>query len=43
MQMIHIRWRNFVDDDENNSPEEKYAKKNVLELLRHGKTNQLIA
>jgi hypothetical protein len=42
MELINIRWRNFVDDDEDNSPEEKYAKKNVLEILRNDKTYKLI-
>lgn len=42
MELINIRWRNFVDDDEENSPEEKHAKKTVLELLRSSYTYQLI-
>ena len=42
ISLINIRWQNFVDDDEDNSPEEKYAKKNVLELLRNKTTYKII-
>jgi hypothetical protein len=32
---ITLKWRNFVDDDEDNSNEEKFVKKTLLEILRH--------
>lgn len=31
---IKLKWRNFVDDDEDNSNEEKFAKKTVLDILK---------
>jgi len=31
---IKLKWRNFVDDDEDNSAEEKYAKKTILDILK---------
>jgi hypothetical protein len=31
---IKLKWRNFVDDDEDNSREEKFAKKTLLDVLK---------
>jgi hypothetical protein len=31
---IKLKWRNFVDDDEDNSKEEKFAKKTLLDILK---------
>ena len=30
IESVNIKWRNFVDKDENNSKEEKFAKRAVL-------------
>jgi hypothetical protein len=35
---MSIKWRNFVDKDLENSKEEKFAKRTVLELLRNPQT-----
>lgn len=35
IDLIDLKWRNFVDADEDNSEEEKYAKKTILEILKH--------
>lgn len=32
---VSFRWLNFVDRDENNSPEEKFAKFTIVEILRN--------
>lgn len=34
---VKLKWRNFVDDDEDNSKEEKYAKKVILDILKSKK------
>lgn len=31
---VKLKWRNFVDDDEDNSKEEKYVKKVILDVLK---------
>ena len=31
---VKLKWRNFVDDDEDNSKEEKYIKKVILDVLK---------
>ena len=31
---VKLKWRNFVDDDEDNSKEEKYVKKSILDILK---------
>jgi len=35
IDLVDLKWRNFVDADADNSEEEKYAKKAILELLMH--------
>ena len=32
---VKLKWRNFVDDDEDNSKEEKYVKKAILDILKN--------
>ena len=39
---IKLKWRNFVDDDEDNSKEEKYIKKIVLDILKNKKTSEYL-
>lgn len=39
---MKLKWRNFVDDDEDNSKEEKYAKKNILDILKSEKAQKII-
>lgn len=39
---IKLKWRNFVDEDEENSKEEKYAKKMILDLLKSKKTAKFV-
>jgi hypothetical protein len=34
MKDIKLKWRNYVDDDEDNSREEKFAKKTILDILK---------
>lgn len=40
---MKLKWRNFVDDDEDNSKEEKYVKKVILEILKSKKSADYIA
>jgi hypothetical protein len=35
MDLLQLKWRNFVDADDDNSVEEKFVKKIVLEILRN--------
>lgn len=42
IDLIQLKWRNFVDADEENSAEEKFVKKTVLELLRDERTYRLV-
>ena len=42
MNLVHLKWRNFVDNDPDNSREEKFAKQTVLEVLRHPETYRLL-
>ena len=35
IDQIEIKWRHFVDADSNNSDEEKFSKRFLLEFLRH--------
>jgi hypothetical protein len=39
---MKLKWRNFVDDDEDNSKEEKYVKKNILDILKSDKAEAVI-
>lgn len=39
---IKLKWRNFVDDDEDNSQEEKFAKKTVLDILKSKPSKKII-
>jgi len=39
---VKLKWRNFVDDDEDNSKEEKYAKKVILDILKSKKAEEII-
>jgi len=39
---MKLKWRNFVDDDEDNSKEEKYVKKNILDILKSDKAENII-
>lgn len=39
---MKLKWRNFVDDDEDNSKEEKYAKKTILDILKSKKAEKII-
>ena len=42
IDLIQLKWRNFVDADEENSAEEKFVKKTILELLRDERTYRLV-
>lgn len=42
IDLINLKWRNFVDADQDNSEEEKYTKKTILELLKHQETIQQV-
>lgn len=39
---VKLKWRNFVDDDVDNSKEEKYVKRVVLEILKSKKASEFI-
>lgn len=39
---VKLKWRNFVDDDEDNSEEEKYVKKAILDILKNKKSADYI-
>jgi hypothetical protein len=40
---VKLKWRNFVDDDEDNSKEEKYVKKAILDILKHKQTSDYLS
>jgi hypothetical protein len=40
---VKLKWRNFVDDDEDNSKEEKYVKKSILDILKSKSASKIIS
>jgi hypothetical protein len=42
IDQVRLKWRNFINAAQENSPEEKFVKKTLLELLRHEDTYELV-
>lgn len=40
---IAFKWLNYVDNDENNGPDEKFAKLAVVDLLRNKSVEKIVA